>query len=451
MIPALFAHQKASLKFLKNRQRVFDTSSAGTGKTPVHIQDFAARRRKGGGALLVLCPKSLISCAWGKDFATFAPDMVVSLAYADNREKAFAAEAEADAYVTNIDAACWLASQKPGFFKRFDSLIIDESTSCKHHTSKRSKAVGKIRKYFEWRRFLTGTPISNGICDIHNQIYLLDDGKKLGESFFNFRSVCCVPVQVGSNPHAIQWKDKPGVEITVGALIDDMTIRNAFEDCVDIPPNFQHAAEFELGKHHRAQYNTLKNDATLLHKKGSITAVNGAVLYSKLLQCASGAVYDDAGEYALLDVERNELIAQLIEERKHSVVFFNWKHQRDELLRIATKEKWSYAVIDGETTKKGERERIVAAYQAGAYKVLFAHPQSAGHGLTLTRGTSTIFASPTPNLEHFLQAYKRIYRIGQTEKTETIMVIAKDTIDEYVWAQCQAKDVKQASLLDYLK
>lgn len=447
--PKLFKHQLESVKFLKKNPRAFDTSDAGTGKTPVHITDFAEHRRKRGGCALVLCPKSLIKCAWGNDFKTFAPDMKVSLAYADNREEAFIETA--DVYVTNIDAALWLAAKPAKFFKRFDTLIIDESTSVKHGTSKRSRAVAKIRKYFERRRLLTGTPTSNGICDIHHQMYIVDDGKLLGESFFAFRGAVCTPVQVGAHRNAIDWQDKPGVETTVGALISKVVIRHKFEDCVDIPPNHQFAVEYELGAHHRKMYDKLERDSALLLKKNTITAINGAVLYGKLLQCASGAVYSEDGEYALLDADRTELIAELIEARKHSIVFFNWKHQRDQLIQAAKKAGWTYAIIDGDVTKKGEREKIVEAYQAGRYKVLFAHPQSAGHGLTLTRGTTTIFASPTPNLEHFLQAYKRIYRIGQKDKTETIMIIAKNTIDEKVWASCQAKDLKQAELLDYLK
>lgn len=453
-IPTLLKHQAASVKFLAKNPFVFDTSDAGTGKTATHITDFAARRRKKGGAMLVLCPKSLIYSAWGRDFATFAPDMKVSLAYADNRIQAF--EADADVYVTNIDAATWFTEQPKKFWKKFDSLVIDESTSVKHGTSNRSKAVAKLSKHFAFRRLLTGTPTSNGICDIWHQMYIVDGGKRLGDSFHKFRGACCVPEQVGNNANAVKWHDKPGIETIVGALIQDVVIRNKFEDCVDIPPNYQHAVTFELGSRHRRIYDELKRDSMLMLKGGKVvSAVNGAVLYGKLLQAASGATYadpdDDNSDYALLDTARYELVGDLIEARPHSVVFFNWRHQRDELVRIAKREGWSYEIIDGTVTKKGARERIVTEYQAGQYKVLFAHPQSAGHGLTLTRGTTTIFASPTPNLEHFLQAYKRIYRIGQKEKTETIMVVAEGTLDEKVWADCQGKNVKQKSLLDYLE
>lgn len=448
-IPPLMKHQKFSVLFLRDQNRVFDTSDPGTGKTAVHIRDFADRRRNGEGCALIFCPKSIMKCAWGDDFKTFEPTMKVAFAYSDNREEAF--DEDADAYVTNIDAVRWVSQQKDKFFDRFTCLIIDESTSVKHQTSKRSAAMRKIKKHFEVRRLLTGTPTSNGICDIHHQMLLVDDGVKLGESFFAFRSATCAPVQKGPGRNMIEWVDKPNIEATVAALIQDHVIRHRFEDCVDIPPNHRYAVEFELGAHHRKIYDRLERDSLLTLNKSNVTALNGAVLYGKLLQCASGAIYTDDKEYESLDTDRNELIIDLVDARKHSIVFFNWKHQRDQLIQEIERNKWSYAVIDGDANKKGEREDIVRAYQAGRYKVLLAQAQSAAHGLTLTKGTTTIFASPTPNLEHFLQAYKRIYRIGQTEKTETIMVIAKKTIDTVVWASCQRKDVKQSSLLDYLK
>ena len=449
----LMKHQQKSRAFLKPRKRVLDFSDAGTGKTPVHITDFADRRRVKRtkfGCLLVLAPKSLLKSAWADDFKKFAPDMKVSIAWAENREEAFAAEA--DVYITNYAAANWLAKKPKKFFNRFDQLVLDEGTAVKHRTSQCSKAVKKIAQYFDWRRLLTGTPTSNGICDLWHQVYVVDDGDRLGKAFFAFQKATCTPETEAGH---IKWVDKPGIEPVVGALIEDITIRHRFEDCVDIPPNHRFAVPYTLTPSHRKLYQELENQKFLENKGRKISAVNGAVLYFKLLQCASGAVYvdpdDDESDYTLLDPDRYDLIMDLVEARQHSIVFFNWRHQKDELVRVATARGIKFEMIDGTVTKKGERERIVQAYQRGEYQVLLANAQTIGHGLTLTKGTRTIFASPTPNLEHFLQGYKRIYRITQTEKTETIMVIAPDTIDEYVWEQCQKKDVRQSDLLAYVE
>ena len=97
------------------------------------------------------------------------------------------------------------------------------------------------------------------------------------------------------------------------------------------------------------------------------------------------------------------------------------------------------------------RSLIVEAYQNGRYQVLLAHPQSTAHGLTLTRGTTTIWASPTLNLEFWLQGNRRIYRAGQTQKTETIVIVAKDTIEEQAVVKLMAKNAKQMSVLDFLQ
>ena len=198
-----------------------------------------------------------------------------------------------------------------------------------------------------------------------------------------------------------------------------------------------------------AQYKEMEAEQLLQLKGKTINAVNGAVLYTKLLQIASGAVYDSDDAYAVIDTGRYEMVIDLVEERPHSIVFFNWRHQKDLLIIEAEKRGLSYALIDG-TTKQADRVRISREYQEGKYRILFAHPQSAGHGLTLTKGTATIWASPTFNLEHFLQGLRRVFRISQTEKTETIVVIAPGTYDEKAWAVMNDKDAKQSDFLQMI-
>lgn len=443
-----FAHQNISIKFLAANERVFDMSDPGSGKTLVEIVDFEKRRKKRGKCALVIASKSLLEAAWGDDIRKFAPTLTSSVAYATNRESAFAANA--DVYITNHDAVKWLALKPKGWFARFDTLIVDESSAFKHHTSQRSKGLAKIAKHFKYIRLMSGTPNTNGVCDLWHQMFVLDGGKRLGRSFFAFRSAVCTPEQVGPCAGAVKWTDKENAEIIVSSLIADVVVRHKFEDCVDIPVNHQYSVNYHLPKRHMIAYRELEDSSILLLKKSSVTAINGAVLYGKLLQLASGAVYNDDGGYSLIDTDRYDLVLDLVQERQHSVVFFHWTHQRDQLIERAKARKITYALIDGTVASK-KRDEIVKHYQAGFYDVLFAHPQSAGHGLTLTKGTATIWTSPTHNLEHYLQGLKRIHRIGQTEKTETIMVIAPGTIEERVYESLVAKNVKLTALLNYLK
>ena len=440
-------HQVVSIKHNDKSNIVFDVSDPGTGKTFVRIIGFAKRRKAGGGCLLVLAPRSLLRSVWVNDIAKFAPSLRVSVADANNREAAFAEDA--DVYITNVDAVKWLAERKPAFFARFSELVVDESTAYKHHTSQRSKAAAKIAKHFKYRCCMTGTPNGNTITDIWHQVQILDEGKRLGFSFYKFRDAVCQPTQVGRSAQAIRWNDKEGAEEAVFGLLSDIVVRHKFEDCVDIPANHTYSLDYGLSpKQMRAYFEMEQTQMlTLKGKLPSVLAINAAAVATKLLQISSGAVYDGTGGYMTVDTARYEMILDLVEQRKHSLCFFFWKHQRDALLKEAVKRGVTHAVIDGGTSDK-EREEIVRGYQAGVYQVLFAHPKSAAHGLTLTKGTATIWSSPTYDLEVFKQGSKRQHRIGQTAKTETIVILAKGTIEEKVYELMEGKNKRMTNLLD---
>ena len=442
-----FAHQTKSLKHDLTTEVVFDTSDPGTGKTFVAIKAFERRRKKKSGRALILAPKSLLRSTWAADFEKFAPDLSVVVSTAGDRVDL--AGLKCDAYVTNTDAVKWLALQPQKFFKGFDTLIIDESSAYKHASTKRSKAVAKISKHFRYRRLMTGTPNGRSITDVWHQAFLLDGGSRLGRSFFAFRNSVCIPTQIGCNEKAIQWEDKDGAEEAVYGLLQDIVIRHKFEDCVDIPANYRYTLAYELTPKQRKMYDQMETTQMLFlkGKDPAVIAVNAAVVAGKLLQVASGAVYGVESTPVLVDDGRYKMVIDLVEERKHSLVFFHWTHQRDALCAEAEKRGINFAVIDGKVNEH-ERDRIVTAYQAGVYQVLFAHPRSAAHGLTLTKGTTTIWASPTYDLELYEQGSKRQHRMGQTQKTETITIIAPGTIDERVYEILQGKNARMKNLLD---
>ncbi len=447
-IPPPFNHQTKSTKRQLEDDRIFDTSDPGTGKTRAALDAFNHRVKLGTSKkCLVLAPKSILQPAWGNDIKKFTPELTYSIATALNRAKAF--DKEANIYITNHDAVKWILEHKE-VLKGFDTIIIDELTAYKHHTSQRSKAVRKLVKLFKYRVGLTGTPNPNSITDIHHQLLLIDDGERLGTSFWKFRASVCEPVQVGPGKEMLQWVDKVGAEEAVADLIEDITIRNKFDECIDIPPHSVSTIEFDLSEKHRLSYEELRLTSILELQSTTITAVHAGTVANKLLQLTSGSVYDNDKISRIIDTERYEIIIELVKQRKQSLVAFNWRHQREELVKLAKKAKIKYAVIDGEASDK-ERIEAVNEFQAGRLQVIFAHPQSAGHGLTLTKGTATIWASPTYNAEHFEQLNKRIHRAGQTQKTETILIAARNTIDTEVYKKLNGKLEKMTNLLGLLK
>ena len=197
-------------------------------------------------------------------------------------------------------------------------------------------------------------------------------------------------------------------------------------------------------------YKELEKNAILRLETETVSAVNAAVLRSKLLQVASGAAYHTEGEWALLDTGRYELILDLVEARKHSVVFFNWTHQKVELMKEAEKRGIKHALIDG-TTPDRRRTEIVEDYQAGFYQTLFLHPKTGAHGLTLTKGTTTIWASPIYEADFLKQGKHRIYRAGQTERTETLLIEAAGTVEKKVYERLNEKTARMVNLLDVLQ
>lgn len=433
MIPPLFAHQERTVEKLKQTPILYDMSDAGTGKTRAHLQAFWDRRQAGGGKALVVATKSILQAAWGNDIDKFFPGMRYAVAYAHNRERAF--RQDVDVYITNHDAATWLATHTK-YLAGVDTGLGDEATAFKNAGTQRSKALKKVFQPLTYKAMLSATPNPNTVLELWHPVLLLDGGQRLGASYWKYRSIVCEPVQNGPRPEHIEWVDKPGVEAAVFDLLSDITIRHKLEECISIPENFVTPIYFDLPKAARMHYEDMAQQAAIIVGDKTITAVNAATVAQKLLQIAAGAMYDGQGGYVVLDTGRTEMVMDLVEERRHSLVLFLWKHQRDLLVEEARKRGLTHAVIDGETNNVND---IVDDFQAGNLRVLFAHPKSAGHGLTLTRGTSTIWTSPTWNSEWYEQANHRIYRNGQTERTETIHVCAKGTLDERVYGALHKK------------
>lgn len=452
MIPPLFAHQVRDLEVMRRTPHVFDMSDPGTGKTRKCIE--LIRNDAPHQRTLVLCPKSIMRAAWGHDIDKFAPHVRWAVAAAPKREAAFASDAQV--VIANHDAAKWLRDNAH-LLDRFHRLIVDESTAFKNADAQRAKSLRDLAALFDRRILLSGTPNPNGILDLWHQFLILDGGQRLGRSFYRFRSTTCEAqtkftkrLAGGRSVDIQDWTEKPGAVEAVFALVQDITLRNRLEDCIDIPENHTYTVGFELSKQHAKLYREAVETAKLTLKDGKAAPLKQQSLWTKLLQIASGAVYTDSGTfYDPVAPERYELILDLAEARPQSLVAFNWRHQRDELTALAKKRGLAFGLIDGSVDQK-DREQAVRDFQTGKLRILFAHPQSAGHGLTLTAGTATIWSSPTYNLEHFEQFNRRIYRAGQTQRTETIMVCAVGTLEEQVYARLGAKKLSMDTLLELL-
>ena len=444
-VPPLFEHQKVTVDFILDRESVFILNDPGTGKTRTVLEAFARyKATKPNAKLCVLAPLSILEPSWGGDIKKFTPTMRFSIAYAKNRTKAFASDA--DIYISNHEACKYLEKDSP--FGKDDWLVVDESTAFKNPTAKRSKALKNISTAYDKRILMTGTPVPNTVCDVWHQMLCVDGGERLGTSFWKFRNQVCLPKPVPGMPNISNWEDKPGATEWVMDMIRDVSIRYKAEDCLDLPENRVQTLTVELPPQIYSQYLQLARESVVRIDTKTINAVHAGARVKKLLQLCTGAVYDEHGEAQLAHTDRYDLVTDLVEQRPYPcVVAYNWKHERQKLQGIAQKRGISFAFIDGDVPVK-QRTAIVEQFQAGEIQMLACHPQAAGHGLTLTTGKTTIWCSPTYNSEHFQQLNRRIHRAGQTEKTETILIAASLTAELGVYEKLQGKLGRMEELLE---
>lgn len=429
-------HQRYTIDKLTPVQIGLDLSDPGTGKTSAHLGLYAERPAR--GRLLISAPMTLMASAWGADIDRFFPHLTYSLATAANRMEAF--ESGSDVVIINTDGVKALTQKFPKraqlakFLKDFDHLVMDEVSFYKHPGSARSRAMLKVSQHFDWRFGLSGTPNPKSVTELWHPALIADGGRRLGTAFTRFRNAMQEPTQVGPSANMLRWDDKPQAQEIVHVLLRDILVRHAFEEVMtDVPPNHVDMKPIYLPKKLLQQYTQLAETALLAFEDGTLlNPVHAASLRNKLLQLCSGAIYTADDQYVVLDSYRYELIADLVEERKHSVTFFNWRHQKDQLSAIFLKRGITFAVIDG-TVPDHLRAQIVRDYQAGMYQTLLIQPKTGAHGLTLTRGTTCIICSPMYEPDYLKQTIHRIYRGGQTEVTNTLLVCAMGTVEELVY------------------
>lgn len=354
-------------------------------------------------------------------------------------ERIHALQEGADFYIINRENVAWLVDY---YNKKwpFDMVVIDELSSFKSSKSQRFKALRKVRKYIDRIVGLTGTPAPNGLLDLWSQVYLLDEGERLGRTLTSYRDTYFVPGSRGPNGVVYNWVPRDGAQEEIYAKLSDLCISMTTEG---LPERLIVPHEVKLSGRAAEQYKQLEKTMLLPFADGDVDAATAAILANKLLQLAGGAVYDENGHAQIIHGKKLEMLDFLIEQANGQpvLIFYNYKHELERL-----KERYPQAVHVKE-------ENVVKRWNAKEIPILLANPASAGHGLNLQFGGHiAIWYSPTWNLEFFQQANKRLHRRGQTETVLIHTLVAKDTMDERVYnIVLRNKEANQNALLDAVK
>lgn len=419
----LMKQQVHTAEVWADKKICFNLNDPGTGKTIGTLSGLQRMRIAEPARptkLLVFAPLSILEASWGDDIQKM--DMTHVIAHGTPKKRTAKMREKVDVIVTNHDAVKWIV-REPELLAGVTHIAIDESTAFKNHQTQRWQAMHQLIKMIPnvAVTLLTGTPNGQGVLDLWAQAMLMDGGERLGNHFFRFRATCCEPKQVGRDAKMIKWIDKEGALDYCMDKLKDIVVRYTLEECTDIPENHEYYKQLVMPPDVEAAYNDMLDNAVMQADGKVITALQAGVLAQKLLQILSGAVYDKHGGIARIHHERSELVIQLVQERNASLVAYNWGHELEALETLAKKEKIEYGVINGKIPL-AKRTEYVNEFQAGNLQAIFAQPQAAGHGLTLTRGEATIWHSPTHSAELWTQFNRRVYRNGQTKKTETIKI-----------------------------
>lgn len=421
----------------------------GLGKTSITLtalndllfDSFEAHR------VLVIAPLRVARDTWPAEVDKWdhLRSLICSVAVGNETERKVALQKPADIYIINRENVQWLIEDSGVPFD-FDTVVVDELSSFKSHQAKRFRALVRVRPHVRRMIGLTGTPSSNGLMDLWAEFRLLDMGQRLGRFITQYRTNYFMPDK--RNGEIIySYKPLPGAEDTIYRKISDITISMKSTDHLKMPKLISTECEVRLSDDEQKRYDDLKEDLVLQLPDGDITAANAASLSGKLCQMANGAVYSDTGDVIHIHDRKLDALEDLIEAAngKSVLVAYWFKHDLARISERLHKLHIPFSCLDTSDS--------IRRWNNGELPVALVHPASAGHGLNLQSGGSTlIWFGLTWSLELYQQTNARLWRQGQIAETVVIQhIITKGTIDSRILTALSKKDSTQAALINAVK
>ena len=391
--------------------------------------------------VLVIAPKSVAESTWTMETAKWdhLKGLRVSKVLGTSAERLAALHCEADIYVINRENVVWLYDHMKDA-PDFDMCVVDESSSFKNHQAKRFRALRKMRPMFNRMVLLTGTPTANGLMDLWAQMYLLDQGARLGRTITIYRQRWFRPDKT-NGLIVYSYRLNPGAEEEITNAISDITFSLKAEDYISLPDRVDNVIRVEMPEKAKEQYKKMEKEYILSFPDDSKVIANDAAgLSNKLLQLANGFAYDPDKRAIEVHRAKLEALQDIVDTSPGPVlVFYEFIHDREQLLQLPG-------------ARQLTSDQDVTDWNAGKIPVLLAHPASAGYGLNLQAGGSTVVWYGMPwSLELYQQANARLHRQGQKRTVVIHHLVTAGTMDESVLAALQKKRKGQDAMLEAVK
>ena len=391
--------------------------------------------------VLVIAPLRVAKNTWTDEIKKWEhlSTLTYSLIVGNENERLSALNEKADIYIINRENVDWLVN-KSGYKFDFDMVVIDELSSFKNHQSKRFKSLMKVRPLVKRIVGLTGTPSSNGLMDLFAEFKILDMGKRLGYFIGQYRNTYFKPDKT-NGPIVYSYKPLPNAENAIYEKISDITVSMKANEYLKMPELLTSNYVVELSNSEKNQYDEMKKSLVLEITDGEITASNAASLSNKLCQLSNGAIYDDEQNIVEIHDRKLEALEDIIESMNGKPLLIAYWYRHD-LERIKSR----FSVREIKTNED------ISDWNDGKIPVALIHPASAGHGLNLQNGGSTlVWFGLTWSLELYQQTNARLYRQGQKNTVVIQHIITKGTIDEQILKALQKKNKTQADLIDAVR
>lgn len=397
------------------------------------------------GKVLVIAPKKVAETTWTNEAQKWEHlhNLRISRVIGTLAQRVRALNTPADVYVINRENVPWLVEYDRNSW-RFDMVVIDELSSFKSSKAQRFRSLCYVRQHIKRLVGLTGTPASNGLIDLWAQIYLLDEGERLGKKITHFRTKYCDCNTHGG--HFSTYAMKPGAEESIRSAISDICISMKAEDYLQLPECTVVDVPVYMDKRTEKRYEEFEREMLLQIDENTLDAGTAAVLSGKLMQFANGAVYDENKNAVEVHSGKLDTLSELVEglNGQHALIFYNFRHDLERILRHF--EKSPLAIRELKT------DQDQADWNAGKIDLLLTHPASAGYGLNLQQGGHhVIWFGLNWSLELYEQANKRLHRQGQQERVIIHRLITQNTRDVDVADALAGKQDVQNALLEALK
>ena len=391
--------------------------------------------------VLIIAPLRVAQSTWKEEIEKWDHLNLLrySIAVGDEKERLKALKQNSDIYIINRENVDWLVT-KSGIDFNFNMLIIDELSSFKSHTSKRFKSLLKIRPYFERVVGLTGTPSSNGLMDLWAEFRVLDLGERLGRYITHYRNEYFLPDK-RNGAVIFSYKPQPNAEERIYRRLADMTISMKSTEYLKMPELILNELEINLDEEDQIKYKKFKKEMVMTIQEKEIDAINAASLSNKLIQLANGSIYDEDKKFYEVHNKKLDKLEEIIESANGKPVLVAYWFKADKE-RIEKRFK----------VREIKTADDIKQWNKGMIDLALIHPASAGHGLNLQSGGSTlVWFSLTWSLELYQQANARLYRQGQKNTVVIHHLITKNTIDEDIMKSLKRKDKTQEALMRAVK